>query len=151
MWMKLQKQIEVEFEQLNHLIETHRPLLIKCTTEIPNAIEISALAAMLHSFYTGIENVFKRISIELDQTLPGGEFWHRDLLNSMTRTSEKHGPVISETLCGQLMEYLQFRHVFRQAYAFQLRWEKMSHLVHSSEQTLRQLETELNTFLQIGK
>ena len=49
MWDKVRKQVVVEREQLNHLIETHRPLLVKCANAPPDAIELSALAAMLHS------------------------------------------------------------------------------------------------------
>ena len=50
----------------------------------PDDIELSALAAMLHSFYNGIENIFKRVTAELDDRLPGGEFWHRELMDCMT-------------------------------------------------------------------
>ena len=38
----------------------------KCPTTAPTEIELSALAALLHSFYTGVENVFKRVAMELD-------------------------------------------------------------------------------------
>lgn len=48
MWDRVRKQTAVEREQLNHLIETHRPLLAKCVNVPPDAIELSALAAMLH-------------------------------------------------------------------------------------------------------
>ena len=65
MWNRLSKQTAVELEQLDRLIETHRPLLTKCASETPSNIELSALAAMLHSFYTGIENIFKRVAVAL--------------------------------------------------------------------------------------
>jgi hypothetical protein len=55
--------------------------------------------------------------------------------------------VLSPTLHSRLTEYLQFRHVFRQAYAFQLRWEKMQALVEDCETTLADFESELRTWL----
>ena len=148
MWDRLRKQVVVEQEQLDRLIEVHRPLLLRCATSTPDDIELSALAAMLHSFYTGIENLFKRIEVETDATLPRGEFWHRELLDAMRRPSTVRPAVISAPLRDRLREYLEFRHVFRQAYSFQLRWDKMSPLVLDCEQTLQRLEAELEVFLQ---
>ena len=72
---KLAKQITVELNQLHHLLENHRPLLQKCLSEKPDPIERSALAAMLHSFYTGIENILKRVALKIDGGLPPKRFF----------------------------------------------------------------------------
>lgn len=74
---KLRKQLDVERQQLNRLIDEHRPLLDSCTSREPDAIELSALATFLHSFYSGIENSLKRIAIEIDGGMPTGDAWHR--------------------------------------------------------------------------
>ena len=147
MWHKLAKQINVEREQLRRLIEIHSRLLAICAHQPPNEIELSALAALLHSFYTGVENIFKRVAVELDGEAPRGEAWHRQLLDSMAISTKVRGALISESLRDTLSEYLAFRHVFRQAYSFDLRWEKMSALVINCEATFRRLETELEAFL----
>jgi hypothetical protein len=146
----LRRQIAVEQEQIDRLIEIHRPLLLQCQNVAPNGIELSALAALLHSFYTGVENVFKRVALDLDRRLPGGETWHRDLLEQMARCVEHRPAVISEALRGTLREYLQFRHVFRNAYSFDLDWEKMSGLVLNCEAVWRRLEAELTAFVRGG-
>ena len=70
---------------------------------------------MLHSFYNGVENIFKRIALELDGQLPNSRTWHRDLLNAMARPGPSRRAVISEELRDHLNEYLNFRHVFRSA------------------------------------
>ena len=145
---RLKRQVNVELEQLNQLINTYRALLEHPAQTSPNNIELAALATMLHGFYTGVENIFKRIVVELGDTLPSSEFWHRDLLDQMTQITEHRQTVITPSLRSQLREYLGFRHVFRQAYAFQLKWEKMADLVQKIEPTLRMLETELAVFLQ---
>ena len=151
MWDRLRKQVSLELEQLNRLLETHRPLLEKCPGTPPNEIEISALAGLLHPFYTGVENIFKRIAIEVDGAPPRrSEFWHRELLDTMTRPSQHCGPAISSALRQRLREYLEFRHFFRQAYAFQLHWSKMRSLVLGCEDTLRLLEADLETHLRAG-
>lgn len=143
---KLRKQVAVEFEQLDNLIEVHRPLLDKCEKAAPTDIELSALAAMMHSFYTGIENIFKRVAVELGGDVPRGASWHRDLLDSMSEPSGLRTALFSTELRRRLEEYLKFRHFFRQAYSFQFEWEKLSSLVLACESTLRKLEEEVNLF-----
>lgn len=150
MWDRLRKQAEVELEQLRRLIETHRPLLKRSATSPPDPIQLSALAALLHAFYSGIENVLKRVATELDGATPSGESWHRELLEAMTTSTERRAAVISEGLRDSLSEYLQFRHFFRHAYTFELRWDKMRSLVLGCEATLVMLEDELNKFLRGG-
>jgi hypothetical protein len=121
---KLIKQVAVELEQLSNLLQTYRPLVSRCATVKPDPIELSALAAMLHAFYTGIENILKRIAMERDGGLPRSEIWHRQLLDAMTHSSLSRPEVISTSLRDSLRMYLDFRHVFRHAYTFELRWKK---------------------------
>jgi hypothetical protein len=147
---KLRKQVAVEFEQLTRLVEVHRPLIDKCENAAPSDIELSALAAMLHPFYTGVENVFKRVCVELGETLPTGASWHRDLLDSISEPNNVRTAVISRDLCRRLEEYLKFRHFFRQAYSFQFEWEKLSSLVLGCSITLNRLEQEVRAFLERG-
>ena len=61
---KLKKQVAVELEQLNQLVDSYFPLLNNLSDEAPEYFERAALATMLHGFYTGVENVFKRIVVE---------------------------------------------------------------------------------------
>lgn len=147
MWDKLRKQVAVEREQLQGLLESYRPLLEKCATTPPSDIELSALAAMLHSFYNGVENIFKRVAVELGDPLPGGESWHQELLVAMAQATRHRKPVISLGLRGRLREYMEFRHFFRHAYIFSLRWDRMKGLVLGCDDGLRQLGAELDSFL----
>ena len=66
MWHKLKEEIEVEFGELNRLLKTFNSLLETVNTRTPNDVETIALAGMLHSFYTGVENIFKRVAITTD-------------------------------------------------------------------------------------
>ena len=113
MWDKLGKQIAMERQELHRLLGIHRPLILQSAQTPPSAIELSALAAMLHAFYNGIENILKRIAAEVDGRAPGGEFWHRELLEAMTKPNEVRPAAISEALEERLREYLEFRQIGR--------------------------------------
>lgn len=147
---RLRKEVALERQQLRRLVESNLPLFQKCVGNSPSSTELYALAAVLHSFYNGVENIFKRIAAELDDGLPSGEFWHQELLDAMARTTGRRNSAITPALRLRLKEYLEFRHVFRHAYVFDLRWERMKPLVLACEETLRLLEEQLDGFLQSG-
>jgi hypothetical protein len=144
---KLRKEIDVERQQLNRLIDEHRALLVSCAATEPSAIELSALATFLHSFYSGLENSLKRIAVLIDGGAPSGDAWHRQLLTSMTNATNGRPAVLSNPLSETLSEYLAFRHFFRQAYSFHFDWSKMAGLVLNAERTLKQFEVEVDRFL----
>lgn len=147
MWPELKKELVVEQQMLRRLVTLHESLLVKCQTTPPDTIEISALAALLHSFYTGTENLFKRIALHLDGGLPSGDMWHTRLLDSMATPTAVRPAAITEALGGRLRLYLGFRHVFRHAYAFELRWSKMAPLVQQLAETLELLEKDVGRFV----
>ena len=146
-WDKFRKQQAAEREQLARLLATMQPLLSKCRETAPTDIELSALAAALHSFYTGVENIFKRVAVELDGQPPQGEAWHRDLLLRMKAAGTNRPALLSAERHDTLLDYLRFRHVFRNAYSFDLDWQKLSPLVLHLEETFRQLEIALDKFV----
>ena len=146
-WDKFRKQQAAEREQLARLLATMQPLLARCRETAPTDIELSALAAALHSFYTGVENIFKRVAVELDGQPPQGEAWHRDLLRRMTTGTVNRPALLSTKLHDALLDYLRFRHVFRNAYSFDLDWAKLSPLVLQWEETFRQVEAALDVFI----
>src|SRR5437879_3175051 len=105
---------------------------------------------MLHSFYNGMENIFKRTRLELGDPMPGSEFWHKELLDSMTQATGNRKPVLSPELRARLKEYMEFRHLFRHAYTFTMRWDSMKTLVLGCEETLKLVEAELDCFFEAG-
>lgn len=144
---ELPKQIEVERRLLNRLLETHASLLSKCRDINPSPDELAAVAAVLHAFYTGIENIFSRVAKTLDGRVPTGPFFHSELIESMTHSKPWRPPLLSPDLSEILEEYLDFRHVFRHVYSFELKWTKMRHLAHDLEAVFRRFEAEIEAFL----
>lgn len=147
----LREQVRFQVEQLKRLLDLYQPLLSRGAKSDLEAIEAASVGAMLHSFYNGAENIFKSIARQVDGGLPGGEFWHTELLDAMAQPRPHRPAVISAGLCEQLKDYLQFRHVFRSAYVFVLRWDKMAPLATEAESVLKRLESELHTFLGLLK
>ena len=150
MWDDLRGKWAVERRQLERLLEHYRPLLQKCASDPPNDHELSALGAMLHSFYNGIENIFKRIAAECYDQSPQGQAWHRELLDLMAQPGRTGRAAISQPQLERLDAYLDFRHFFRHSYVFHLRWDRMKSLVLGCEETLQLLEGELDRFFEPG-
>jgi hypothetical protein len=146
-WDKFRKQQLAEREQLRRLLSGIRPLIIKCRDTAPTEIELPAMAATLHSFYTGVENIFKRVAVEVDGEPVRGDAWHRELLLRMKTPTAERPALLPVELHDALNEYLRFRHVFRSAYSFDLDWRKMSPLVLRLEETFQKLENALDDFL----
>lgn len=139
-------EIEVELTRLHKLLETYRSLIDKVRTQEPTDIELLALAGILHSFYSGFENIFKRIAKDFDGGFKKTDSWHADLLENMVVPTAKRPAVITEVLKERLQFYLSFRHVFRGNYSYDLNWPKMQDLVFDSEEMLMLVEKELKEF-----
>lgn len=150
MWPKTRHSVENELGLLRRLVRESELLLLKVRADAPDHVELMAIAAIMHSYYTGIENIFKRISQDIDGKVPSGPTSHSDLLAAMERETNTRPAVISADLALTLEDYLSFRHVFRQAYSFYLDWSKMSGLFLDCEAVLDRLESELNLFFGQG-
>lgn len=146
MWPETKIKTELEIALLERLLRDNRVLLEKAEQAEPDSTELLALSALLHSFYTGVENVFKRIALEIDGAMPSGNRSHSELLLQMCQASPSRPAVVSDDLKLRLGEYMDFRHVFRHAYSFDLRWRKMAGLVLGVRDTLDQVESALSEF-----
>ncbi len=97
-----------------------------------DSVRVRACASILHDFYSGIEKIFINIAREIDQAVPKGEGWHRQLLEQMILDIPVKRPaVIDAELAAQLQQYLSFRHRFRNLYGYELEWGKMEDLINN--------------------
>ena len=148
---RLAEQIAVSFEELDRLMAAYRPLFERIGETPPEPVELAALAAVLHSFYNGVENLLKRVLVETGEGLPEGELWYRQLLDQVSTPARHRPAVISEDLRETLALYLGFRHVFRHACTFDLQWAKMRELALEVEDALNTLREEIAVFLSEAK
>lgn len=146
---KVIEDIELEIKRIEKLIEDYAPLLKKVRDQEPNFIELGSLAMLLHSFYNGLENIFSRIARKIDENMPHGEGWHKELLELMSKQTEKREHIVlSESTCEDLKEYLGFRHFSRHAYAFDLKWDLMKDLVLRLYEIKKRVICEIKLFIE---
>jgi len=127
----LRSAIQDEVNSLGELYQEIDPLIGRAQRADQEDLTFYTRAAgsILHDFYTGIEKIFQEIAKRLDGGLPKGERWHIELLESMAKSRETRPPVISDELKEQLKEYLGFRHLFRNIYGIELKWDKLKDLL----------------------
>ena len=62
----IKTKVIFEIQQIDKLIFQADPLLRVCKLKDPDFIEMSAMSAVLHSFYNGIEDAWKRVKSEVE-------------------------------------------------------------------------------------
>ena len=104
-------------------------------------------ASFMADFYMGVEKILKLIVEEMNGGVPRGEGWHKRLLHTMSlEIKGLRPPVISKELYADLLKFLGFRHVVRQAYGFQLDVKKLDELEKIFLKTWKRFLREIKGF-----
>ena len=94
------------------------------------AVYLDSVALNLHGIYSGLERIFELIAKHVDESIPSGDLWHRDLLKQMAKEYKDLRPaVISGDSYSYLDELRRFRHLVRNVYTFNLVPEKVEPIV----------------------
>lgn len=113
---------------------------------------LDSVALNMLDFYSGLERIFRHIATDVDQSLPVGSERHRDLLLQMSVSIMQLRPhVISKDTVKGLDEYLRFRHIVRNVYAFTFDAERIDLLIRQLRPLFNQLHTELMIFVSFLK
>jgi uncharacterized protein YutE (UPF0331/DUF86 family) len=104
------EKIEAEFENIERALADLPELN---TLNHLSTLELAGAAAIIHSFYNGVENVLKQLVISKGIGIPQGPSWHIDLITICVSNK-----IISQPTSDMLKEYLSFRHFFSHAYSF---------------------------------
>ena len=140
---KVISQVTFEIGQIDQLLVAYTDLWERAQQGTPDLVEMTAMASVLHSFYNGLENIFLSIAKGLDQEVPTGAQWHRDLLVQMACEMANRNRVISAELAQKLADYLGFRHFYRHSYSFFLEWSELEKLVTGLPEVWDQTRTAL--------
>lgn len=143
----LVSEIEFEKKKILELNENLKLLTLKNKNlNKPDKFDISAYGYILHNFYNGVENILKNISKVFGNNVDKQQ-WHSDLLKKMIIEVKDIRPrVLSEKIYLKLVDYKNFRHFFRNAYLFELDWNKMEYLVKDFEGIIHDFFDEIEEF-----
>jgi uncharacterized protein YutE (UPF0331/DUF86 family) len=139
---EVHKRVEAELENIEHVVAE-----LPGSDSLPSlsSLELAGVAALIHNFYNGIENILKQIVISCGKELPDNSSWHRDLVNIAVSND-----IISESTAKELRRYLAFRHFFSHGYSFDLDKEHVIPLVKDIQGVLASFRDDINRTLKKG-
>lgn len=155
-YLLVESRISQERENVNALLEEMRRLgLYPGVTarqiggfDLTDQEAVRILGSMLQDFYTFFENIARTVASRTDKSMPAGDDWHREILNQMTLPVPGVRPAVFSRNSGSLLEpYRGFRHVFRNAYGFQLDGRRIAELVQSLPAVVSSVERDLDEFV----
>ena len=107
-----------------------------------SSLELAGVAALIHNFYNGIENILKQVLISSGKEMPKGSSWYRDMVNAAVSSN-----IISESTAKEMRQYLAFRHFFSHGYSFDLDKKRIIPLVKGIQRTLACFIDDINRTL----
>jgi hypothetical protein len=147
--LTLISRINKELSELDFIVERILKAWEKGVKENDD-LYLDSVALNLHGFYSGLEKVFELIAKNIDQSIPGGDAWHQELLRQMfTEIKEIRPAIISRESFFALDEYRGFRHVVRNVYTFNLSIRKLEPLVGEVQKVFAQVKKEIADFLSL--
>ena len=138
---QLKDYCEAEFENIDTVLSEIFSV-IKDVNSDYSTVERAAIAAFLHNFYNGVENILKRILLAKKIEINNTPTWHKDVL---TISFEKG--IIDDDLFNTLLEYLSFRHFFVHAYSFNLNWVALKPLVENLKDPLKVFKSSIFQYI----
>ena len=141
--------INFEISQIDNLLLKYADVLTSCREkEKPDLTEITTSASVLHSFYNGLENIFHTIAKQIDNSIPEGANWHKDLLQQIARQTDSRKAILTDDTEMICADFLAFRHFYRHSYSFMLDWDEFKQLVINLEKTWKIIKKEIQCFIE---
>ncbi len=133
------EKIEAEFENIEQTLVN---LPSSDSLDRLSQLELAGVAALIHSFYNGIENVLKQLVISKGINIPQGPSWHIELVEIAVSNQ-----FISSSTSDMLKEYLGFRHFFSHAYSFDVDADGISPLLQKIRDVYKSFHADIAKIL----
>lgn len=141
------ERIRDELETLEQIVTRAQDAWSRVQKTPGEQAYVDSVALNLHGIYSGVERLFELIARHVDQRLPSGVTWHRELLGQMACDLAGVRPaVIGEDSAESLDELRRFRHLVRNVYTVNLAPEKMVGLLSRLPALWPKLRAELLAF-----
>lgn len=142
----LATRINRELVELRRSVERAAMLMAKAADQ-GDADLLDGVALKLHAFYTGVEHIFEAIAREVDNPVPSGPEWHRDLLLQMSGgITDVRPPVLGDEARECLDAYRGFRHVVRNVHTYNLDANRVRELTIGLTDCIAQVAADLAVF-----
>jgi hypothetical protein len=141
-------RIRHDIGAISRVVERARRAVEMASSPAPGSdLLLDSAALNLHDFYVGLERLFELVASSVDDSLPRGSDWHRELLTQMaTEIPGVRPAVLGGGTARALDEYLRFRHVVRNVYAFELEAERVTRLVAGLPEAYELTRSDLDAF-----
>lgn len=94
---ELIEDIDMELGNLERLVQEMEQIIDEAKGE-PDFISIRAAGSIIHDFYSGVERIFERVAIRVDNMIPEGEDWHVKVLLQMGQAQRGRNVLIGPEL-----------------------------------------------------
>ncbi|MBI4586533.1 MAG: hypothetical protein HY717_21190 [Planctomycetes bacterium] len=123
--LELIAQFQVDRKALDRSASEIASLRTRCPAPADGSPEIILYGYHLHQWYSAAENLLSRIAHHFGNEIERDE-WHKGLLERLKLdVPGLRPPVLSQESFDHLNALRGFRHIFRHAYDYVLRWELM--------------------------
>lgn len=110
--------------------------------------KLESLAYKLHNLYCAFEDLFKTVARYFENQVEDIARYHKELLKRMSLQIDGVRPaLLSEETFKILDELRAFRHFFRHAYTYELKYEKVKPIIQSIDKLRGLYKGEIERFL----
>ena len=145
---RLKLEILIELKEMSIVIDDINLLMKETDLTTPSNIQKAATSSLVAQFYTGIENILKRISKYYNFNIPKSDNWHIELFERFCEPNELNLPVLFDNfLREELVNYRKFRHFVFHGYSNKITWERLLSGIKNINEVFTKFKESINTYI----